>query len=409
MNRVDVFFSGWGQHWRLGTLADNGRQLIFEYSAEALTRNIEFSPLNLALRSQAYGGFPAHMDRLPGLISDALPDGWGLLLMDKLFLRSGRSLASISPLERLSFIGDRAMGALSFRPADSMSLAGPDLSLLEMAKAVQDVIADKETAALKKLALVGGSPHGARPKALVQYDDVQQEISTNEDAPGTPWLVKFPAQNEHMEVCEIERLYCDMASQFGLVVPRTRYFELGGGLAAFGIERFDRARGMRVPVHTFAGALHVDFRRMEIDYQHILRTTQMFTNDVTQVELAFKRCVFNVIFNNRDDHAKNFSLRMNEAMEWELSPAYDLTYNAGPSGYHQTSVMGEPLDPGRSHLLALAKSCGIGKSAASEIIDKMLDDAKAFSYALLNSSISRVTAATIGAAVEKNMARCTPS
>jgi len=65
----------------------------------------------------------------------------------------------------------------------------------------------------------------------------------------------------------------------------------------------------------------------------------MFTNDVTQVELAFKRCVFNVVFNNRDDPAKNFSFRMKESMEWRLSPCYDLTFNSGPGGHHQTSVM----------------------------------------------------------------------
>ena len=85
MNKIDVLFCGWGQRWHLGTLADNGRQVIFEYSAEALKRGHEFSKLNLQLRAEAYGGFPEHLDQLPGLISDSLPDGWGRLLMDRVF------------------------------------------------------------------------------------------------------------------------------------------------------------------------------------------------------------------------------------------------------------------------------------------------------------------------------------
>ena len=73
MKKVEVLFRGWGQDWVLGTLADNGSHLLFEYSAQALQRGIEFSTIHLKLRSQAYSGFPAHLGGLPGLVSDALP------------------------------------------------------------------------------------------------------------------------------------------------------------------------------------------------------------------------------------------------------------------------------------------------------------------------------------------------
>ena len=78
MKKIDVYYSGWGEHWRLGQLADNGVQLLFEYSVEALGRKLELSPLHLQLRSQAYADFPSHQMRLPGFIADSLPDGWGL-------------------------------------------------------------------------------------------------------------------------------------------------------------------------------------------------------------------------------------------------------------------------------------------------------------------------------------------
>ena len=312
MKKIAVFFCGWGQKWQLGTLADNGRDLLFEYSAAAIAKNIDFSPRQLKLRNQAYADFPAHQFRLPGLVADALPDGWGLRLMDQVLARLGFLPHNISPLDRLAFLGDRAMGALVFEPAADIALPAEDVALLTLAREVRAGIEDRDVAALTQLAVVGGSPHGARPKALVQYDAGSGHISTLPSAAGTPWMVKFPARGEHKEVCAIEELYARLARDCGLDMPRTARFDLGRDLAAFAIERFDRQAGMRVPVHTLAGALHADFRIPSVSYQTLLRNTRAMTHSEREVEKAYERCVFNVIFNNRDDHAKNFSYRMDE-------------------------------------------------------------------------------------------------
>ncbi len=408
MKKLSVNFRGWGQDWRLGTLAEHAGVVAFEYSGEALNRGVEFSGLNLKLRPEAYSNFPRHLSNLPGLVSDSLPDGWGLLLMDRVFQKAGRQLASVSPLDRLAFIGDRAMGALSYAPADDISLDEQDLSLMDLSLAVQAVIEDRDTEALKMLAIVGGSPHGARPKALVQYDASANSISTNPHAPGMPWVVKFPAGNEHIEVCAIEHVYSDMAELCGIKVPARRHFKFGKAQAAFGIERFDRFNGLRVPVQSFAAALHADFRIPSLDYQTILRATRFFTLDESQVEAAFRLCVFNVVFNNRDDHAKNFSLRMNADMRWEMSPAYDLTFCPGPGGYHQTSVMGEALQPSRQHLLELGKIADIRTSRVAEIIDQTIEVSTRIQGELLNSGlVRRKTVSEICAAIALNAGRLT--
>lgn len=138
---------------------------------------LELSPFNLPLRAEAYGGFPSYQHQLPGLIADALPDGWGLLVMDRLFKANHRPLATLSPLDRLAFIHDRAMGALVFEPADPLGTDAEDIALTELARSAQLVLADKHTTALKQLALLGGSPHGARPKVLVQFDSNARTIS----------------------------------------------------------------------------------------------------------------------------------------------------------------------------------------------------------------------------------------
>ena len=190
MKRLAVHYCGWGEDWPLGLLADDGATLLFEYSPEALAQGPDLSPLHLKLRATAYGGFPAHLLRLPGLIADSLPDGWGLLLMDRLFRRQG--LRHPGPLDRLAFIGDRAMGALRFVPAMALDVEEPDWNLLALAKESERALAGGAEAALRELALTGGSPQGSRPKALVQYDAGSGRVSTRGDAPGEPWLVKFP-------------------------------------------------------------------------------------------------------------------------------------------------------------------------------------------------------------------------
>lgn len=373
MKKLSVIYTGWGERYVLGHLGDDGTQVLFEYSPEALQQGLELSPLRLPLREQAYGGFPGYQLYLPGLIADALPDGWGMVLMDRIFRREGRNSARMSALDRLAFIGDTAMGALSFEPASESELEPADVQLVELAMQVREV--QNSTSAesghiLRELALMGGSPHGARPKVLVNFDPASGHMSNSEQGSGTPWLVKFQAGNEHREVCAIESLYARLAAACDIQMPVSHYFELGGDLAAFGVERFDREAGMRVPMHTAAGALDMDFRIPSLDYTTLLRLTRLMTRDEREVVKGFARCVFNVVFNNRDDHAKNFSFRLGQDRQWTMSPAYDLTFNQGPGGEHQTDICGEGRAPARKDLLRLAEEAGVTRQGALDIIAK---------------------------------------
>ncbi len=418
MKELQVLFCGWGQRWPLGRLADDGQNLLFEYSEEALARGVEFSPFALPLRRAAYAGFPAHQQHLPGLVSDALPDGWGLLLMDRLFLQHGRNPRSISPLDRLAFIGDRAMGALAFVPAQAWALNAQEHSLLQLAQrarafmsagmafaasATPEPMGTDATQALQSLALTGGSPQGARPKVLVQFDAVNRRVSTLDEAPGTPWLFKFPAQGEHAEVCAVEEAYAQLARACGITMPPSVHLPLGGRrgqeLAAFGVQRFDRHAGQRVPIHSFAGALHADHRLPALNYRDLLRATRFFTQDHAQVLQAFRRCVFNVVFHNRDDHAKNFALRMNERLQWQLAPAFDLTFSHGPRGQHHMAVMGEAAAPGRGHLLALAKDAGIKPPVAVQIIEQVQAQTQHLPRALEDAGVRVATRRAVWSAV----------
>lgn len=407
MKKITVNYTGWGEHWQLGTLAESGHELLFEYSKEALQRGLELSPRHLKLGPETFGGFPLFQHRLPGLIADCLPDGWGLLLMDRFFKKHrGLDAHQITALDRLAFLGDRAMGALTFEPTDTTTLVPSELELMALAQAVRNVVNDNAESALQQLALIGGSPHGARPKALVQYDPGTQLMSTLPTAPGSAWLVKFPAQNEAAEVCALEHVYAEMARNCGLDMPRTQYFTLADDLAAFATERFDRADGHRVPMHTLAGALHTNFRIPNMSYQSMLRMTRLMTRSEYEVMKAFQRCVFNVAFNNRDDHTKNFSYLLNEQGNWRLSPGYDLTFCEGPGGEHQMDIEGEGKAPGLTHLIALAKHAGLDPAACLLIIERIAEQALLFDdEARKHSTISGETRRKIHKAIMGNLAR----
>lgn len=413
--QIRVYYEGWGERWLWGTLASStvatGRpQIMFEYSAEARQRGLELSSYALPLQGDNLRkGFPVHQSQLPGPVYDALPDGWGMLLMDRLFKRRGLNAARIGPLERLAYIGNNAMGAMSFEPVAPEGLEPRQHIPLELLAAeVHEVLKGEGGEFLQKLLLVGGSPQGARPKALL-YRDHHTGAFTTVAKPGLEaWLIKFPAKEEHPEVCAIEMVYAECLRLCGITTPDTQHFILPNGQAAFASKRFDRQGDLRVPMQSLAAFTSADFRSPgALDYVNFLRATQMCTNDLRQKARAFERVVFNVAFNNRDDHPKNFAYLMSRTGEWTLAPAYDVTFCEGPGGYHQMDVMGEALDIGRKEMLALAGEAEIAEAMACELIDRICAVARQFTERTRSGypgMVTQETLVTVQSRIDENVA-----
>ena len=402
MKTLQVRYRGWGEDWLLGRLAHAGDRVVFEYSDGALARGLELSPLKMPLRREAYAEFPAHQHQLPGFIADCLPDGWGLLLMDRHFRRLGLDPESISPLERLAFLGERAQGALTFEPVSTEVPITGVPTLAGLAEDVRSVLSGSGREVLRQLLWLGGSPHGARPKALVYYHPLRGTLSTVPAPEHLPYLFKFPGQGEHPEVAAIEQAYGETAQACGLDMPATCHVDLGRVGAAFGIARFDIEDGLRVPVHTLAGALHVDFRVPSVSYASLLRATRAITRDESEVFKAYGRAVFNVLFNNRDDHPKNIAFRLHRDGRWRLAPAYDLTFSAGPGGYHQMDVGGEAGRITGAHLLELARGEGIRMPDARRLLDRLAGEVEAFEHRLGDRKVRKATVQRILSRVRSN-------
>lgn len=133
----------------------------------------------------------------------------------------------------------------------------------------------------------------------------------------------------------------------------------------------------------------VDFRIPSLDYLQYLRCMRMLTQSQVAVEEGFRHEVFNVIFNNKDDHSKNFSFMMDKTGRWSLTPVYDLAYNSGMNDYHQMYLAGEAQRPALSHLLKLAKLADIKQNKAQAIIDQVASVAEDFLTVIKDHNIEK--------------------
>lgn len=410
IERIAVYFDGYGAHRLVGHVAMDGRRPVFGYDAAWVADGLPLSPIDMPLdNTQLHYGEHASSLYLCGLLADSLPDGWGMLLMDRFFRQYlNKQPHDVTVLDRFAYLGKTAMGALTFAPEQIVptdtAANTASLDLATLAQANQRILAGHDTEILNHLIVIGGSPQGARPKALVHYDADTQQISTSEPfANAEPWLVKFPAHNEHKDVCNVEAVYATLAKRAGIIMPEHRYFDINDEHGAFGVKRFDRVKGERVHIHTLAGLLNTDFRVPTLDYTQLLRCTRMLTRSQKHVEQAYRQAVFNVIFNNKDDHSKNFSFIMSSDGEWSLAPAYDITYNTGMNGHHCMDVCGEARQPSKADLLTLAKQGDIKPKKAQTIIDDVIAVAEMLEAELLevNEKLAESVLREVSANIER--------
>jgi serine/threonine-protein kinase HipA len=138
-----------GQERVVGWLAEAGprpasRKIYFEYDPAFLRDPLWLSPFKLPPQP----GLIEHRDHelgpIFGLFDDSLPDGWGLLLMDRFFAQQGLVPGEVSVLDRLAYLGTRTMGALTYHPpaypSDAADVQSLRLDLHAMARASQEVI-----------------------------------------------------------------------------------------------------------------------------------------------------------------------------------------------------------------------------------------------------------------------------
>ena len=379
VDRLKVFLDIESNSYLVGTLIEQKGKIYFEYDQDFSHTNLEISPFYLPLKTSFFDeSWPKEFFGLPGVFYDSLPDGWGLLLMDRKFSELGININEISPLTRLAFLHNRSIGAFRYEP-ELVLLDHEEKQFLDLAylsEAAEKILNGSTQQVVSDLLITGGSPQGARPKALIGLNKLtQQAVYGCSDLPEgyEHYIIKFCAKGDQQSFGVVEYIYSLMARNAGINMPDTQLIELNNGQRLFAIKRFDRIENKKLHTHTLAGLIHSDFRVPEVGYEHLLRVTMGLTHDQQAVKYAFRQMLFNIMTYNRDDHAKNFSFLMDAQGKWSLSPAYDLVFSSGINGWHTLSIgTGKQINPEINEVYDLANSFNIN----NKTVDIMLSEIK---------------------------------
>ena len=368
MNRIFVDYQG----QRVGTLAEARGGVFFEYDPAFIATGHQLSPLQLPLGPGLHSRDNPPSTRLHGLFEDSLPDQWGNRVMTEWFTEHGIPENTVTPFMKLAYVGRRAMGALTYTPEEEITAPPQSVSLADLYAAVARA-ENEGPINLNVLAQVGSSAGGAKPKALIGiHRSIPKSLIAN--AAVLPdgfdaWIVKFDTSRTGTDA-PMEEAYARMARAAGIIVPETRLLQTsndGKIRHHFAVKRFDRNGAIRIHQHTLAALCQAG--ASDLDYNTFLRVTRRVTNDEREVWHAFRRSVFNVLANNRDDHGKNHGF-LYQDRQWTLSPAYDLTFT-GHIAERGMAVMGERGRAGTDHLLKLAESASLDKTQAQTVIAKV--------------------------------------
>ena len=369
---------------------DGGRDVaVLEFFDSFIQSKYDLAPLTMPIedlqRGERIFSFPALSGKtfqgLPGLIADSLPDDYGNSVIDEWFSKKGLAM-NITPVDRLMYIGKRGMGALEYEPvmAEPLLNESTTIEIAELAAIAGNILNEREKfkanlsenkRELIEVLKVGTSAGGAKPKAIIAYNEATNELRSGQvKAPAgfSYWLLKFDGveggkiKDNPAGIGRIEYAYHKMAVDCGIRMTECRLWN-EGQRAHFMTKRFDRnEEGEKIHIQTLCGIAHYD-RDKRYSYEQVFQVMRKLYLPYPEMEQMYRRMIFNVMARNHDDHTKNHSFVMDKEGNWSLSPAYDLCYSYSPSGtwtrLHQLSVNGKRDEFTYNDLLEVAGKADI--------------------------------------------------
>jgi len=377
----------------------------FEYTSSFIDHGIELSPLKMPLAKRIYSfpelGFETFKG-LPGLVADSLPDDFGNAVLNTWVASQGKQPHEITPLQRLQYTGKRGMGALEYAPATRLknlnaSHAVEIDALVEIAQEVLDnrsgfsielnKAGHEDREAMMALLSVGMSAGGARPKAVLAFNDDFTQVRSGQSnvlEGFTHYLMKFDGVSEHNRTREtfgdpmgygaMEYVYHLMATACGIEMMPCRLLD-EGNRRHFITQRFDRVGNRKIHIQTLNGLAHVDYKMPgSFSYAELFGVARSLKLPASAAEQLLKRMIFNIVARNHDDHAKNFAFMLHNN-QWALAPAYDLAYSYKPGSRwinsHWMSLNGKRDHFTRSDFYTLEK---LSPLFSREKINRVLDE-----------------------------------
>ncbi len=398
----------WGRTIGAVALMEAEDVATFEYAPAFQSSGIELAPLVMPLSDRVFR-FPElprqTFHGLPGLLADSLPDRFGHQLIEAWLSARGRAPGSMNAVERLCYTGRRGMGALEYEPR-----IGPDAgrsrrlevdALVELASRVlgqRDSLQvsfgeDTSERAMADILRVGTSAGGARAKAVVAWNPNTGEVRSGQVEPGTGfehWLLKFDGVrgNRDRELDDpqgygaIEYAYHRMALDAGIEMTECRLFE-ENHRRHFMTRRFDRTDdGGKLHMQSLCAMAHFDYNAPgAYSYEQAVQVMRRLRLPMDQIEQFYRRCVFNILGRNQDDHVKNIAFLMDRSGRWRLAPAFDLVFSYNPHGdwtaRHQMTLNGRRDQFSYEDFQALARVAGLkrglDRALFNEVRQSLLD------------------------------------
>jgi serine/threonine-protein kinase HipA len=391
----------WGRRIGAVSIGEGDRYAVFEYERAFARSGIEVSPLRMPLREDGPYDFPGlpqdAFHGLPGMLADSLPDRWGTALVNAWLAAEGRS--SFDVVERLCYVGTRGMGALEFQPAQEprassdadlqfdalVRLAGEVLA--QRTRFVAELSADPEEEAIKAILEIGTSAGGARPKAIIAFNETTGHVRSGQVEAGDGfrhWLLKFDGVDhagDHGLIDPqgwgaVEYAYAAMARAAGVEMSECRLLE-EHGRRHFMTRRFDRPDGGgKLHMQTVGALEHSSYNEpRSYSYEQALLLTRRMRLGTPAAEQLFRRMVFNVVARNQDDHVKNIAFLMGRDGVWSLAPAYDVTWAFKPDNpwldSHQMSINGKRDGFTVADLRAVGRVAGLKQGLTEAILGEV--------------------------------------
>jgi len=406
----------WGEE--IGRLSWDERRhnSYFSYNPDFISRGLDIAPLTAPVSGRLslmpiYGEDNPRFNKLPSFLADSLPDDWGNQLFELWRVENRLPLSHISPLEKLSFIGHRGMGALEFEPAIAQSAVADAIDIKSLDEIAKRIFAERENArilpeeslTLQALLLVGTSAGGRIPKAIIARNSETCEIRSGQIAGLVGYryyILKFgePAR----ATAELEYTYYEMARKAGIRMTECELLEVEGN-RHFMTERFDRVNGEKLHTQTLA-ALMPDAS----SYEQLIWVCRKLRLPEPEIQEVFRRMVFNWLANNTDDHNKNFSFVMDKSGRWNLTPAYDLTFIFNYGGYqgnlaHCLTVRGKTENVTRDDIIAFAADNSIRRPEA--VIREVASALSSFRTLAESNGVPQVWIGRVEARLQDNLAR----
>ncbi|MGO3707254.1 MAG: type II toxin-antitoxin system HipA family toxin [Mesonia hippocampi] len=272
---------------------------------------------------------------LPPMIADSLPDMFGNIIFKEWFEAKHKEFKKITPLEQLTYVSNRGMGALEYKPTARIPKSAT-VNIDEIVKVLNKVLDLKNAttaetlndAALLNIFKIGTSAGGARPKILISEHKETGKIIPGDIEYGDDYkhyLVKLCMNEEWGYNREkVEYAYALMAAEAGIQMMPSKLIEN----KHFVTLRYDRQKGEKQHVLTATGLTGWDFKKpADGSYENVFKLALDLKVPYKNIQELFRRMLFNLVFANIDDHLKNHSfIYSKETDSWSLAPAYDLTY-----------------------------------------------------------------------------------